>query len=138
MNTFGYGFFDAFADRPITFYKSSIPKPVRVDKNGTATVVHWEDGTYTAVNMCPTDEDNVYAAFCAALAKKIYGSTSTVHKMIDSHLGEVIDRKKEEEKRKRNEEQQERAARNRRRQVAEMRKLLSIYNEAISAKEWIE
>ena len=56
-----------------------------VDKiivNGDATIVFWADGKKTIVKKSEDDEYDLHHAFCAALAKRIYGHNSTVKKMI--------------------------------------------------------
>ena len=56
-----------------------------VDKiivNGDATVVFWADGGKTVVKKSADDEYDLHHAFCAALAKRVYGHNSTVKKMI--------------------------------------------------------
>lgn len=50
--------------------------PKRIIFSGPKTIVFWYDGTKTIVS-CAEDEDyDPYNAFCAALAKKMFGSTS--------------------------------------------------------------
>lgn len=51
--------------------------------NGDATIVFWADGDKTIVKKSADDEFDLHHAFCAALAKKIYGHNSTVKKMIE-------------------------------------------------------
>ena len=50
-------------------------------RNGT-TVVFWKDGEKTVVRPMDKDEDNIYNAFTAALAKKVFGSNSQVNKIV--------------------------------------------------------
>lgn len=59
------------------------PIPDKVIKNGPALVVFWCDGTKTIVKRKKGEKDDLYHAFCAALAKKIYGSNSQIHKMVE-------------------------------------------------------
>lgn len=60
----------------------------RIKKGVECTTVKWNDGTYTTVKISCADasEHTPYMAFCAALAKKMYGTNSAVHRMIDRHL----------------------------------------------------
>lgn len=51
--------------------------------NGPATIVFWNDGTKTVVKREIDDEDDLYDAVANALAKKIFGSTSKFHRIID-------------------------------------------------------
>lgn len=67
-------------------------------------VVRWTDGTVTPVRCEEGEKFDMYTAFCAALAKKIYGSTSKVKKLIESHDVDAINAKKESDKMKREEE----------------------------------
>lgn len=57
-------------------------EPVRIEKHGRTTVVFWADGTATAVRRQAEDEDNEYAAFCAAVTKRVYGSNSQIKSII--------------------------------------------------------
>lgn len=57
-------------------------KVEQIIKNGPATIVKWTDGTKTIVKRMEEDRDDPYMAFCAALAKKMYGGASTINKMI--------------------------------------------------------
>lgn len=60
----------------------------KIIKNGPATIVFWTDGTKTIVKLQDGDQDDIYAAFTAALAKKIFGSTSKVKKIMKKALKE--------------------------------------------------
>lgn len=55
----------------------------RILKSGNATIVFWADGTKTIVKRAEDEPDNPYNAFCAALAKKLYGSNSAVKKLVE-------------------------------------------------------
>ena len=57
--------------------------PVRIIYNVKATIVFWKDGTKTVVKLSEGDYDNPYNAFCAALAKKIFGNNSRVRKIVN-------------------------------------------------------
>lgn len=46
------------------------------------TDVLWEDGTVTVVKLREGEDFDEYAAFCAALAKKVYGSTNAVNNIV--------------------------------------------------------
>lgn len=46
------------------------------------TTVLWSDGTRTTVKLSDDDIYDEYSAFCAALAKRIYGSSSKIKKII--------------------------------------------------------
>lgn len=64
-----------------------MPQPKRILKNGPATIVFWDTGDKTIVKLRPGDTDNPYAAFTAALAKKIYGNNSKVNRVIKKTEG---------------------------------------------------
>jgi len=70
-------------------------KVEQIIKNGPATIVKWTDGTKTIVKRMEEDVDDPYMAFCAALAKKMYGGTSTINKMIAS---KTVDQNKKAKK----------------------------------------
>lgn len=48
----------------------------RVIFNGNKTIVLWSDGTKTIVTCGEGDSFDEYAGFCAAVTKKVFGSTS--------------------------------------------------------------
>lgn len=90
---------------PPTYNKTYIPStevtsdrftPKRIIKNGPAMVVFWKDGTKTIVKRKKGEPDNLYHAFTAALAKKIFGSNSHVNRIIES----IVDESKKEKKMK--------------------------------------
>lgn len=65
-------------------YGTQIPLPLvkRILVSGIYTIVFWVDGTKTIVHCKAGTQFDVYHAFTAALAKKIYGSNSQVNKII--------------------------------------------------------
>lgn len=62
--------------------------PNRILRSGPATIVFWQDGTKTVVKKAPDEEDNAYAAFTAALGKKIFGSNSKLKKTVKDLMEE--------------------------------------------------
>ena len=69
-----------------------IPHAYRVKRiiyNDPATIVFWDDGTKTVVKRGEKETFNKYTAFCAALAKKMYGNNSQVNKIVNSGLDET-------------------------------------------------
>lgn len=57
--------------------------PKCIKRRGTATIVEWADGTQTKIIRAADEEDmGLYAAFCIALAKKLYGNNSALKKAI--------------------------------------------------------
>lgn len=75
------------------------PEPSLVEKvivNGYKTIVFWNDGTKTIVSCREGEEFDIYTAFCAALAKKMFGSTSRVKAILEDKL--IIQEKKDKKK----------------------------------------
>ena len=70
------------------------------------TTVLWNDGTRTTVKLSDDDIYDEYSAFCAALAKRIYGSNSRIKKIMKTQ-GRVLLSK--EDKKRRKEERKMRA-----------------------------
>ena len=56
--------------------------PEKIIYNGVATVVFWEDGTKTVVKRSNGTKDDKYNAFCAALAKKVFGTNNKLKNCI--------------------------------------------------------
>lgn len=46
--------------------------------SGPKTIVIWSDGSKTIVSCSKDDTYEGYAGFCAAVAKKMFGSTSQI------------------------------------------------------------
>ncbi len=57
--------------------------PERIIKHGDQTVVIWADGQKTTVYRSQDDQDNSYAAFTAALSKRLYGSNNALKQAIE-------------------------------------------------------
>ena len=70
------------------------------------TTVLWNDGTRTTVKLSDDDVYDEYSAFCAALAKRIYGSNSRIKKIIKAQGRFPLSK---EDKKRRKEERQMRA-----------------------------
>lgn len=64
--------------------KAVIPKRINFRKKNDDyyTDVLWEDGTVTVVKLREGEDFDEYAAFCAALAKKVFGSTNAVNNIV--------------------------------------------------------
>lgn len=62
-----------------------IPKKIIVNEDSKVTVVMWDDNTKTIVKCSEADRYDPYAAYCAAFAKKCYGTNSQLKKTIESH-----------------------------------------------------
>ena len=59
-------------------------KPEKIIYSGPKTIVFWRDGTKTVVSLGEGQEHDEYTAYCAAVAKKMFGATHKVKKFIDS------------------------------------------------------
>ena len=73
------------------------PKSIEQSADHKTVVVIWNDNTKTIVRLSPNDPDDIYMAFTAALAKKIFGSNSKIKKVISTHLNEHKPKKKKTE-----------------------------------------
>lgn len=62
----------------------STPKKIIVNEDSKVTVVMWDDGTKTIVKCSEADQYDSYAAYCAAFAKKCYGTNSQLKKTIEN------------------------------------------------------
>lgn len=64
--------------------KAVTPKRINFRKKNDDyyTDVLWEDGTVTVVKLREVEDFDEYAAFCAALAKKVFGSTNAVNNIV--------------------------------------------------------
>lgn len=81
------------------------PKHIYYYDNDYTTVL-WNDGTKTTVKLSDDDIYDEYSAFCAALAKRIYGSNSRIKKIIKTQGRFLLSK---EEKKARKKERKERA-----------------------------
>ena len=63
------------------FKTITIPAVKRIVYHDPATIVFWQDGTKTVVKCMDGEPFEKYAGFCAALAKKVFGSTSKAKKV---------------------------------------------------------
>lgn len=60
----------------------------RVIFNPPATIVFWTDGTKTVVKTMEGETFNPYHGFTAALAKKMFGSSTQVNKLVKHYRKE--------------------------------------------------
>lgn len=70
------------------------PTPTKIIRSGPVTVIFWEDKTKTLVRRAEGVQDDPYLAFCAGLAKKIYGNNSKVKKLIEEKTVETKEKEK--------------------------------------------
>lgn len=81
-------------------YRIPTPKKVIFSKNYQVTIVLWEDGTKTIVRCAENTTPDPYAAYCAAFAKKCYGTNSKLKKTIEKFTVLQDTKVKKEEKEK--------------------------------------
>lgn len=67
-------------------HHTGVPPVKKVIFSGPKTVVLWADGTKTIVSCGAGDTYDYYSGFCAAVVKKLFGSTTHAKKV----LGEVV------------------------------------------------
>lgn len=64
----------------------SIPQlPKRIIFSGPKTIVFWHDDTKTIVSCAEDEEYDPYNAFCAAVVKKMFGTTSAAKSFLHKH-----------------------------------------------------
>lgn len=61
----------------------SLPLIETVIFSGPATTIIWSDGDKTTVKVAEGQEFDRYAGFCAAIVKKLFGSSSAAKKIMD-------------------------------------------------------
>ena len=107
--------------------KKSLPgiKHIQFNDKSGHTAIIWDDGTTTVVRCGDGESFERYVGFCAAVCKKLFGSTSAVKKMIDDKDVDTAKKRREAERLKKAEEHRKLEAENRerkkRRRDAELR-----------------
>lgn len=74
-------------------------KSIEVSVDHRTVVVIWTDGDKTIVKRSEKDPDDIYMAFTAALAKKVYGSNSAIKRLINKKVNEHKPKEKKETER---------------------------------------
>lgn len=54
--------------------------------DGSVTIYYWEDGNKTVLKLAPGERPDAYNAFCIAMAKKLYGSNTKIHELINEGM----------------------------------------------------
>lgn len=72
-----------YVDTKPTINTNATYTPKRILQSGDRVIVFWGDGSKTIVKRSSDTPDNIYGAFTAALAIKIYGNNSQVNRIID-------------------------------------------------------
>lgn len=67
----------------------TVPMPTKMIRNGRATVVFFADDTKIVVKLPEGVEDNEYNAFCAAIAKKMFGTNARIKSRMDE-IREIV------------------------------------------------
>ncbi len=67
-----------------------------IHHSGPVTVVRWEDNTVTVVRLTDGAQNDPYAAFCIALAKKLYGNNTQIKKIIKEKT--IVKKSKDQKK----------------------------------------
>lgn len=78
--------------------KFSVPMIKSVIFSGPATTILWADDTKTTVKVAEGQEFDRYAGFCAAVVKKLYGSSASAKKIMDENDTALIRAAREAEK----------------------------------------
>lgn len=114
--------------------------PKYINRYANTTVVKWEDGTVTTVKLSSESPEqySYYTAYLAALGKKLYGSTSALHHMVDTHTVSYINAQKVKEKNKRRENAKLQEERAHQRKVKAIMKRMKLEEEARNALEQLE
>ena len=73
----------SYADYYRTPNRIPTPKKIIISEDARITVVLWADGTKTVVKCSDADTYDPYTAYCAAFAKKCYGTNSQLKKTIE-------------------------------------------------------
>lgn len=108
-------------------------KQVYFNEKSGHTCVVWDDGTSTVVHCGEGEKFERYLGFCAAVMKKLYGSTSAAKKLMDDKDAELAKARKEEERQRLAEERRKEEAENRERKTQRNAKLLKELQEAMKA-----
>jgi len=97
------------------------------EKTGNTAIV-WDDGSEATVVKCGDGEKfERYSGFCAAVAKKLFGSTSAVKRMIDKYDVDKVKAAKEAERQKKAAEAKKIEEANRAKKEAKTKKELDEY-----------
>lgn len=74
----------------------AVPDIDQVIFSGPATVILWEDGEKTMVKCAEDQTYDKYSGFCAAVCKRLFGSSTAVKKLIEDRDPEVRRQRLEE------------------------------------------
>lgn len=67
-------------------HHTGVPPVKKVIFSGPKTIVLWADGTKTIVSCGEADAYDYYSGFCAAVVKKLFGSTTHAKKVLGDSI----------------------------------------------------
>ena len=108
-------------------------KQVVFNKDKGYTTILWTDGTSTVVHCGESDHFERYFGFCAAIMKRLFGSTSAAKALMDKYDLELEKERKEQERQKKVQAQLELERKNRERKE-QIRTNASKFDEKIKFK----
>lgn len=104
-------------------------KHIQFNEKSGHTAIVWEDDTSTVVRCGENEPFERYVGFCAAVCKKLFGSTSAVKKIIDDKDAKLAKERREAERQRKAKERREEEARNRERRLSkEEKEFVELYN----------
>lgn len=65
-------------------YTDLLPAIDRLIYSGNKTIIIWEDGDKTIVSCGEGEDFDHYTGFCAAVVKKVFGSTTAAKKVMNN------------------------------------------------------
>ena len=68
---------------PPKFLQVQAGRPQKVFFNGNHTTLVWHDGSKTSVGVAPDEVFDEYTGFCAAIVKKLFGSSREAQRFLD-------------------------------------------------------
>lgn len=66
--------------------QTSLPQIKKVIYSGPKTIILWADNTKTIVSCGEADSYDYYSGFCAAVVKKLFGSTTHAKKVLGDSI----------------------------------------------------
>lgn len=65
-------------------YRRILPEIDRLIYSGNKTIIIWKDGDKTIVSCGEGEQFDQYTGFCAAVVKKVFGSTTAAKKVMNT------------------------------------------------------
>lgn len=101
-----------------------------IDQSGDVTIITFEDGEVVHVKRGFGEVGDDYSAFCAAMVKRLFGSTSRAKKILRTHTREYLNNVKKAEREKKQNEQAEKERTAHQRRIRRLAKSLRDQEEA--------